>query len=406
MSASTGPTGESERIAVLDVLRGFALLGILVMNIQSFSMIGSAYFNPTAYGSLEGLNLWVWAVSHLLADLKFMGVFSMLFGAGIVLMWQRCEKSNRSFLGVHYRRMGWLLLFGLLHSYLLWFGDILFPYAVCGMIVCWFRKLRPGTLIVLGFLLLLVGSSIYLLSGLSMPMWPEEDLNDFIETSWSPSPEGIEEELATYRGGWLEQMPLRAESALGMQVFVLPIFFLWRAGGLMLLGMGLFKLGVFSGERSKTLYALLAGIGALAGLPLIGYGIFRNFEAGWPPSTFFVGLQLNYWASISVSLGWVGVVTLIYLKEALPGLTVKLAAVGRMALSNYLLQTLICTTIFYGHGLGYFGYVSRVGQICVVVLIWVGLLLISPWWLSRFRYGPFEWLWRSLSYWSLLPFRR
>ena len=174
----------------------------------------------------------------------------------------------------------------------------------------------------------------------------------------------------------------------------------------MLLGMGLFKLGVFSAERSKGLYLVLVGVGGLVGLPLIIYGIIRNSELGWPPSTFFVGLQFNYWASISVSLGWVGVVTLLYMRGPLASLMARLAAVGRMALSNYLLQTIICTTIFYGHGLGYFGYVSRVGQIYIVVLIWVGLLLVSPWWLDRFRYGPFEWLWRSLTYWSLLPIRR
>jgi uncharacterized protein len=142
------------------------------------------------------------------------------------------------------------------------------------------------------------------------------------------------------------------------------------------------------------------------GLPLIAYGIMRNFELDWPPSTFFLGSQLNYWASISVSLGWVGAITIVYLKNLLPWLTEKLAAVGRMALTNYLLQTLICTMIFYGHGLGYFGYVNRLGQLVIVVAIWIGLLLISPWWLRRYQYGPVEWLWRSLTYRSLLPIRR
>ena len=120
---------EADRIQSIDVLRGFALLGILVMNIQSFSMIEAAYGNPTAYGSLEGANYWVWLLSHVMADQKFMTIFSMLFGAGIVLMTSRQEETSGRSAAVHYRRMGVLAIFGMLHAYLFWYGDILFGYA-------------------------------------------------------------------------------------------------------------------------------------------------------------------------------------------------------------------------------------------------------------------------------------
>src|SRR2546427_12466115 len=126
-----GPVAETERIVPMDVLRGFALLGILVMNIQLFAMVEAAYDNPTAYGDLNGANFLVWLFSHLLADQKFISVFSMLFGAGIVLMWQKAESSGAGATRLHYRRMGWMILFGLLHAYLLWYGDILFIYGMC-----------------------------------------------------------------------------------------------------------------------------------------------------------------------------------------------------------------------------------------------------------------------------------
>ena len=148
-----GPVGETARIDAIDILRGFALLGILVMNVQAFAMPQAAYFNPTAYGDLEGANLYVWLAGRMLADQKFMTIFSMLFGAGIVLMAGRAEARGGSAGRVHYRRMGWLLVIGLLHAHLLWYGDILFIYAVCGMVVStrcatcrrgsWWRWGRP-----------------------------------------------------------------------------------------------------------------------------------------------------------------------------------------------------------------------------------------------------------------------
>jgi uncharacterized protein len=376
------------------------------MNIQMFSMVSAAYFNPTAYGDLEGANFWVWLFSHLFADLKFMAIFSMLFGAGLILMWQRAEASGRSFFTIHCRRMFWLLLIGLLHAHLLWFGDILVPYAICGMLICWFRKMKPTTLLLVGFLILLVGSSLFLLSGLSMPYWPQEDLEKFTQESWRPSPDRIRDELQIYRGGWREQMEDRVVTAIELETFVFLYFFLWRAGGLMLIGMALFKLGVLSAQRSVSFYWTLVVLGALVGVPLIGYGAVQNIEAGWPPSSFFLGTQFNYWGSILVSLGWISIVILVYQKGWFRFLARRLSAVGRMALSNYLLESIICTTVFYGHGLGLFGRLNRLEQFFLVLAVWIVLLILSPWWLNRFRYGPFEWTWRSLTYWSVLPFRR
>jgi len=405
-SISAGPTTKSERVVSLDVLRGFAMLGILVMNIQSFSMVGAAYFNPTAFGNLEGANYGVWYLSHLLADMKFMTIFSMLFGAGIALMSGRQSAKGKSPAGLHYRRMGWLLVIGLMHAYLLWPGDILVAYALCGLVVFLFRNLSPRVLLLLGLLLIGVGSGLSTLSGLSMSYWPEEELVRFEREEWLPTAEDIDQELAVFQAGsWLDQMPLRAMDAFYLETFVFLFLFLWRAGGLMLIGMALFKLDVFSAQRSRAYYGGLVALAVLVGAPVVMLGIHRNFEMGWDVAySFFFGNQFNYWGSILISLGYVGAIMLVCQSKRLSRLTWPLARVGQMALSNYLLQTTVCTLLFYGHGLGQFGRFSRVDQILTVLVVSLLQLVVSLVWLNYFRFGPCEWLWRSLSYWKRQPF--
>jgi uncharacterized protein len=175
-----GPVSEPERIGSLDVLRGFAVLGILGMNIQSFAMIGKAYVNPNTYGDMSGANYWVWLLSHIFFDQKFMTIFSMLFGAGIVLMTQRQEASTGKSAKVHYRRMAILLIFGLIHAYVIWYGDILFTYALCGMVAYLFRRRRPWLLITLGILLIAVHSGFNAGIHWSMQYWPAEALEGFM----------------------------------------------------------------------------------------------------------------------------------------------------------------------------------------------------------------------------------
>ncbi len=404
--APASPVAEADRIRSLDVLRGFAVLGILVMNISSFSMPSAAYQNPTVWGSLEGLNGWVYRLSHVFADLKFMAIFSMLFGAGMVLMAERREARGARPGGLHLKRMFWLLIFGVIHAYALWFGDILVWYAMTGALIFLFRRRRPRTLIVLAVLSWVVGSGVMAAAGLSTDQWPEEALAETI-AEMDPPPEALEAELAIYRGGWLDQMEHRVPTSLAFHTEIYPVWAVWRVGGLMLLGMALFKLGVFSAEARARVYASFIGAGVLIGIPLIVFGLVRNAASGWAaPDAFFLGSLYNYWGSIPVALGWVGVVMLLCQTGMWNGLATRLAAVGRMAFTNYIAQTVICTTLFYGHGFGLFGSVDRVGQAGIVLTIWALLLAASPWWLARFRAGPLEWLWRSLVYGKRQPFRR
>jgi uncharacterized protein len=397
---------EAERIVSLDVLRGVALLGILVMNIQCFAMIEAAYENPTAYGDLQGANYGVWLLSHVLADQKFMTIFSLLFGAGIVLMAGRREQAGGRPAVVHYRRMAALAIFGLVHAYLFWYGDILFSYALCGLVVYLFRKVPTTWQLVLGLLSLAVPSCLYLLCAWTVPYWPEETVQEISE-NWFPSAQQVADELAAYRGSWVQAFEHRRSAALFFETVVFLFYTAWRAGGLMLLGMALFKLGFFSARRSPWTYLALIAAALGLGIPTILYGVHRNNQAGWDPIYGqFSAVQYNYWASLLVSLGWVGLVMLVCQKPRLRPFTRPFAAVGQMALTNYFLHTLICTTIFYGYGFGLFGQVERVGQIGIVFAIWTVQLIAAPLWLRYFLFGPAEWLWRLLTYWKVPPLRR
>ena len=202
------PTIESRRIASIDVLRGLAMLGILVLNIQAFAMPFEAYGNPFAYGDIEGSNYWVFTFAMLLADMKFMAIFSLLFGAGMVLFVERLLETGRPAYAVHYRRMAWLLVIGLVHAYLIWYGDILVGYALCGMVVVWCRRFRPWLLCVLGLCLIAVCSVLMLGSGALIVNFMPEKLAMTAHGSQQQL-ESIAWQLESYTGSWSDQFSHR-----------------------------------------------------------------------------------------------------------------------------------------------------------------------------------------------------
>lgn len=405
-SAKPGPVPSSERIVALDVLRGFALMGILLVNIGAFATVGAAYLNPFATGALEGAEFWAWGAVHLFAEAKFLTLFSVLFGAGIAMSSDRiAERGLPAAPGLHFRRQLWLLAIGLGHAHLLWMGDILAPYALCGMLLYPLRNLPPRQLLVLGACVTAVVLPLWGGAGASIPYWPEGE-RAAQQEEWAPSQEAMDAEIEAYRGGWLEQQPLRSEDALGMETVVFLTFFLWRAGGAMLAGMALYRWGVLSAKRSGRFYRRMAVAGAGLGLPLTALGMAYNLRAGFAMETsMFQGQLFNYVGSLGTAAAYLGLVMLAVRGRWLAALQRRLAAAGRMALTNYVAQSVVCTLVFYGHGLGLFARLGRPEQLGVVAAVWVLQLLWSPWWLARFRFGPLEWAWRTATYWRRQPLR-
>lgn len=424
-----GPVSAGERLASLDTLRGVAVLGILVMNIYAFAMPLAAYNNPLIMGGTDALNIGTWFVTHIFFDQKFMSIFSMLFGAGMILMMNRAESRSAAFGPIYYRRTFWLLVLGALHGYLIWFGDILFLYGLMGMIVFLFRKTPPKTLVAIAIVILPItllinfASSFYIedlqnqvaeiqqieSAGEAIDDVQQKKLDDWSEMRpfFAPSDADVQDEVAAHKGGYLDVLVHRAPFVVFMQVNLTLVFGIWRVGGLMLIGMALMKLGILSGERGTHFYTKMAlwsyGLGVPLAILSVAVLDAHDFD---PLFVARVGGIPNYIASILVAFGHIAAVILIVRSGVMHGIVARFAAVGRMALSNYLMHSVVMTTIFYGYGLSLYAEVPRLWQQAFVLALVTLQLVISPWWLKYFNFGPAEWLWRSLTYGQRQPMRR
>jgi uncharacterized protein len=395
VSDAPGPTPPSERIVSLDALRGVAVLGILVINVRVFSMPETTLLNPTVYGDFSGVNYWAWLVGHVFAELKFITVFSALFGAGIVLFIESKNRKGQPALRLHYRRTAWLILIGLGHAYLLWYGDILVAYGVCGLALVFAHDWEPRTQAGLGLLFLLVTPTLEVFAGLTVG-------GEAIASQWAPAEATLRAEVATYRSGWIEQLDHRVPTAIGRQTTGFLGGTFWRVGGTVLLGMALYKWGVLTGERSTRLYRRLVA-GGVVGVATVLAGVWYIEANEWSAGAALFWRQFNYVGSLLVAGGYVGLVTLYARRRPDGPVTRAFAAVGRTAFTNYLLQTVVATTVFYGHGLGLFGAVSRAEALGMVVAFWAIEILVSVAWLRRYRFGPVEWVWRTLTYGERQP---
>ncbi len=401
MTTKKQPTANANRIISLDILRGFALLGILIMNMTSFSMPGAHYLNPMAEGLLEGADKWAFYFSQLFANQKFMSLFSILFGAGIILMTSRIEQSGKSAAKRHYFRNFWLLLIGLFHAYVIWHGDILVQYALCSIWLFLFRKKSPKTLFIWAAIFFLINIFISLSGGFSIPSMSTAEVADMC-ASWQPATEKIVAETAAYRSHWLAHFPYRSTTAFGLETYIFLLGIGWQITGLMLVGMGLFKTKILTAERSISFYKKMMVFGFSIGLAFGIYGLQQNYAHNWSCEySFLIGSQWNFLGSVPMALGYIGIIMWGCKSSLFPTLKKWLAPFGRMALTNYLLQSIIATFIFYGHGLGLFGTIGRAEQWGYILGIWLFQILFSKWWLGRFKFGPFEWLWRSLTYWEV-----
>src|SRR5687768_10290190 len=365
--ATTSP--DSSRIATLDIVRGVAVMGILAMNIVAFAMPMAAYMNPLAYGSHGDIDFASYAFSFVLIDGKMRGLFSFLFGASMLLVIERAEAKGESAASVHYRRMLVLLLFGAIHFYLIWFGDILFGYAIIGMIAFLFRRKKPRTLIIIGIALVLL--EFLMMAGMAAPardLAPQiarpgaspELLRQWNEmTAWVRIP--TQAELAEQMGLILGPWSGVAQNQLTKHAFD-PLFFSIMFGpetlAYMLFGMAALKSGYLTGAWSDEDYRRAAVRGYAISLPFYVLLIWLIFR-----SSFSVLALMTYSmaATVLVRPFMIAAVAalIIFVTRQRGWLTQRIAAAGRAAFTNYLGTSIIMTGAFYGWGLGFFGELGR-----------------------------------------------
>jgi len=413
MSVTVAP---GQRIATLDIIRGVAVMGIFGVNVIAFAMPEQAYFNPAAYGLDSRADLGLWFATFILIDGKMRGLFSMLFGASMLLVIERAEAAGRSPADIHYSRMIWLLLLGCVHYYLIWYGDILTLYALTGMIAYFFRRKAVRSLVIwaLAFLAL----DLLLMAGVAAQFFMTEAAvrapgasADTI-AQWRamssefavPDRAALAEELALFRGPWLGIVREQFTDGLIGPLFQFG-FGLLETLGYMLLGMAGLKSGFLSGGWDDGRYRRIALWTLAVSIPAYALFAWIEWRAGFDVSIFFL---IFFVATSPFRLAMMaGYASLIILLSRPGGwLVQRIAAAGRAAFTNYLGASLVATMIFYGFGLGLYGTLSRLEAWLFAPALWIVMLLWSKPWLDRFAYGPFEWLWRSLARRGPQPMRR
>ncbi|MDY6923429.1 MAG: DUF418 domain-containing protein [Pseudomonadota bacterium] len=398
------PVAPKDRIFTLDMLRGWAILGILAVNAMAFAWpfaleAGTNLIPPYPHDQANIAGHWV---TDVFFQNKFRSLFSMLFGVSIFLIGG--ERSDEARGGLLRRRLFWLALFGLIHGLAFWFGDILLHYAYCGLIVMLMRSWPAKRLIWVG------GGINLLFALLSAAAMMAAGLMGDAAAGGGGSPFGTQESLAAtiqaYQAGWPGAQIENAKTWLILQTFSLTLIPVTVP--LMLLGLGLFKSGFLVGKSPTWVYLLVLALGA-ANLAALGWYQWMDSSAArgvTPPSAGLAGVAGSFaWV---ITLGYVSLLILMT-RFGLRFLTARLAPVGRMAFTNYLTQTLIMATLFYlPWGPHLFGDPAwGPGQLWAAVgAIWIAQLIWSPLWLSVFQMGPLEWLWRCLTYGRMVPLRK
>lgn len=478
---SLGPVARQSRINAIDVARGFALLGILSVNITFFA---EPFGQMMQLAPPEGVgNIIVHYFTKIFCEGKFYPLFSMLFGMGLMLQRGRADEAGRSIYKPYLRRLAALFFLGLGHALLLWYGDILFVYSLAGTVLLFLSSCRPRTLMIVGgaflFLSLTLSGGFAALnmynleqmkqveaekkakeaaaetatpkgdasthsgdepsgtaaSGESAPGKTagasdgggarDQDFEQFLDRTFSPKvaeffkkmkqgkvtggPKDAlwmaAEESAYRDGGFFSALAIRALS-WGIFLIVCVVGFFWQVGALFCLGGALLKLRFFDPDRTHWRKRAIV-LGVALGLPLSVVGVFALNML--PDHKVIAGVAMNFGVNVGgplMALAYISIWATLVERGVLSGLTRVLANTGRMALTNYLGQTLICTTIFYWYGFGLFGTFNDVQRFGVVLAVYAVELAWSSWWLARFRFGPMEWLWRTITYWKLQPMRR
>lgn len=429
-ATNAAPIGNRGRIQSLDILRGVAVFGILLMNITAFALVFPAYYNPTIDGGATGINLATYEVVTVLFEGTMRGIFSLLFGAGIVLLTSRMEEGGAGLMTaeIHFRRMMWLLLFGFIHwALMLWIGEILFAYAICGLLLFAPRKLPASQqLIIAGLILsvaLFMANQDYQATKASEVAYQSVE-NSLVEGATpTAQQQSVIDEWKTHQAHasiseqdaegqrmirtlpYWEAVKAQFPLAYDYQWATSPRWLLLDIVPFMLIGMAFLKLGLLNAAAKTRTYLAMFVLGYGVGVPLGMYEVGLTVAGEFSAVSIAEADRTYQISRLAMVIGHLGLLLLIIKSGILAPLQRAFAAAGKMALTNYLMQSVICVTLFYGFGFALFGAFERyelyyiVGAICIVQLIW------SVLWLKAFRFGPFEWLWRSLTYWKIQPLR-
>ena len=397
--AKLAPVATSDRLFSLDMVRGLAVLGILAVNAMTFAWPWSVSSNPGIQPGFDAEAAQAWQFMHVFFQDKMRTLFSMLFGASIFLIGgERADKARGKLLR---SRLFWLAIFGAIHGLAFWFGDILLLYAWTGLFVMLVRSWSARTLLITGVSLNVVCSALYVGMMSMLAFAPPEAMASAMEAAaWTNDPAKLAESIRPFLGDAVS-VTLHVMSMWPTVVPMMLIFMLPATMALMLIGMGLYKSGFLAGRSPVWVYGLFIAAGA-GSLWLVWQETSAFVAAGFP----FVETMTkpyNSFLAPFISLGYASLLILLA-RFGLKLILTPLACAGRMAFTNYLSQTLIMTTIFYGgRGLGWYGQIGWPEMWMVIGGVWAAQLIWSPLWLSVFQLGPLEWAWRCLTYKRMVP---
>jgi len=413
MTASLVPVQPAERIPIVDILRGFALFGILFVNMTIFSYPIQAIVLPADPNLPFYDRAALWLI-HALGEGKFYALFSLLFGLGLTLQMERIEGRGGRFVPLYARRLLVLLGIGIVHAFLIWTGDILIVYALLGFLLILFRKAKPRTLLI--WVVILIALPLLFSAALTgLISWagtiPEAAAQ--IEQAFAEAEASFAADLAraadVYAHGDFAAITAQRVydyGSMGISAFIYMGFNI----------MAMFLLGLYFGKRElfknleahRGLFRKLLVWGLLIGLTgnLLYATLIIPISRIYQTWTLFLATTGQTVGAPLLMLAYVSALCLLALSPVWGKRLQVLAPVGQMALTNYLTQSIVCTLIFYGYGLGLFGKVGHAAGIALAIAIYLLQIPFSRWWMKRFYYGPAEWLWRSLTYLKPQPFRR
>lgn len=412
---ATAPIPSGNRIVSLDFIRGLAVMGILVANIVAFGQPFSAYIYPGLFANGTGdPDGWLWIAQFVLIDGKMRGLFTLLFGAGLYLFMEHAWARGAS-RWLQVRRLLWLMVFGLIHYFLIWRGDILFLYGVAGLVALMFLRWSARNQMVFGLLIYIGGALLY--AALLGPSYlvAETSLGEqagFVEMAQSLNAGKVDdfalmetETTVMTQGSYADYVAYTASEhadSLGFMLFL----FIFQTLPLMLIGMALYRFGLFSGGMDPRRQRFRGWIGVVLGVALslpIALWVQSTGFSYWSTISAFTGLSAI--PALAATLGYAALLGL-WGRRAAGWLAERVRAAGRAAFTNYLGTSVLMMLVFHPWAGGLWGDLNRPQLYMVVLATWVVMLLWSKPWLDRFRYGPLEWLWRCLTYWRLFPLKR